>query len=64
MIARRPIDRLGYRGIEEVLDHPWLALSPKYEALFNEKGLISPFLPGDIELNYGSKMSELEPSED
>jgi hypothetical protein len=56
MIARRPIDRLGYNCIQDVLDHPWLALDPEQEVLFSNKLLIPPFIPGEIP--HSAKMAE------
>jgi hypothetical protein len=56
MIARRPIDRLGYNCIQDVLDHPWLALDPEQEVLFSNKLLIPPFIPGEIP--HSAKVAE------
>jgi serine/threonine protein kinase len=48
MIQRRVTDRLGYHGVEEVLDHPWLNLSDSENMLFNQKKIKAPFIPSRV----------------
>ena len=43
MIQRVPEKRLGYKGIQEVKDHMWLAQFPWKK--FQDKKLKSPFKP-------------------
>ncbi|KAL4497825.1 hypothetical protein ABPG72_000580 [Tetrahymena utriculariae] len=50
MIQRKPMNRLGINGPEEVKNHPWLRNFP-WQKLQN-KELDSPFVPQSIEDNY------------
>lgn len=43
LLRRRQEQRLGYRGIEEIKRHPWLAGFPWSKML--QKSLHSPFMP-------------------
>jgi len=43
MIQRKPINRLGVDGVEEVKNHPWLVNFPWDD--LEAKRLRSPFIP-------------------
>lgn len=43
MIQRKPQNRLGYNGINEIKDHPWLKFYP-WKDLYQKK-IESPFIP-------------------
>lgn len=50
MLQRNPEKRLGWNGIEEIKNHPWLA-DVDWRAI-KEKSLRSPYIPLSIEENY------------
>ncbi|EAR83938.2 Serine/Threonine kinase domain protein (macronuclear) [Tetrahymena thermophila SB210] len=50
MIQRKPMNRLGVNGPEEVKQHPWLKNFP-WEKLLNRQ-IDAPFVPQAIEENY------------
>ena len=52
MIQRKPVNRLGLNGPEEVKEHPWLKSFP-WDDLY-EKRIDSPFVPPD-EDNFDQK---------
>lgn len=52
MIQRKPRSRLGYNGINEIKEHPWLRLKASEEALFTKKKLVAPFVPDSLKENY------------
>ena len=43
MIQRKPVNRLGYNGIQEIKDHNWLRYYP-WKELYSKK-IESPFIP-------------------
>ena len=55
MLQRKPANRLGYTGILEIKEHPWLKYYP-WKDLF-EKNLESPFLPKNQD-NFDKKYCE------
>ena len=55
MVQRKPANRLGYNGINEIKDHPWLKYYP-WRDLY-EKKLEAPFLPKNLD-NYDKKYCE------
>ncbi len=55
MIQRKPINRLGYNGINEIKEHPWLKYYP-WKDLY-EKKLESPFMPKNMD-NFDKKYCE------
>lgn len=55
MLQRKPANRLGYNGISEIKDHPWLKYYP-WDDLY-EKKLEAPFLPKNLD-NYDKKYCE------
>ena len=52
MIQRKPQNRLGYNGINEIKEHPWLRFYP-WKELYTKK-LESPFCPKTQE-NFDKK---------
>lgn len=44
LIERKPNNRLGINGPDEVRNHPWIKNYP-WQNLYN-KELVAPFLPG------------------
>jgi len=50
LIQRKPINRLGYNGPDEVKNHPWFK-GVVWERLFN-KEIISPYIPLSIDDNF------------
>ena len=55
LIQRKPINRLGMNGPEEVKKHPWLKdLNWK---LIKTKKMVSPFIPNDDEDNFDIKLN-------
>ena len=52
LLIRKPEERLGYKGIEELRDHPWLRYYP-WSSL-KDKSLPSPFIPQSKD-NFDSK---------
>jgi len=55
MLQRKPVNRLGYNGISEIKEHPWLKYYP-WKDLF-EKKLEAPFVPKNID-NFDKKYCE------
>ena len=55
MLQRKPANRLGYNGICEIKDHPWLKYYP-WRDLY-EKKLEAPFMPKNLD-NYDKKYCE------
>lgn len=45
LIQRRVIHRLGYHGIDEILDHPWLNLTAEENLLLEQQRLQPVFVP-------------------
>lgn len=43
LLERKPINRLGLRGAQEVKEHPWFQDFP-WQDLY-EKKLVAPFIP-------------------
>ena len=52
MIQRKPINRLGVNGFEEVKNHPWLVNFPWDD--LEAKRLLAPFIPPKQD-NYDEK---------
>ena len=52
LLMRKPEERLGYKGIEELKDHPWLRYYP-WDSI-KDKSLPSPFVPQNKD-NFDSK---------
>ena len=55
MLQRKPINRLGYNGIKEIIEHPWLKYYP-WKDLY-EKKLEAPFSPKSMD-NFDKKYCE------
>ena len=55
MLQRKPVNRLGYNGINEIKDHPWLKYYP-WRDLY-EKNLEAPFSPKPQD-NFDKKYCE------
>ena len=55
MLQRKPVNRLGYNGITEIKDHPWLKYYP-WRDLY-EKNLEAPFVPKNND-NFDKKYCE------
>ena len=55
MLQRKPVNRLGYNGINEIKEHPWLKYYP-WKDLY-EKNLEAPFSPRSQD-NYDKKYCE------
>lgn len=55
MLQRKPVNRLGYNGINEIKDHPWVKYYP-WKDLY-EKNLEAPFVPKNID-NFDKKYCE------
>eukprot|EP01016_Furgasonia_blochmanni_P046005 TRINITY_DN6560_c0_g1_i2.p1 TRINITY_DN6560_c0_g1~~TRINITY_DN6560_c0_g1_i2.p1 ORF type:complete len:347 (+),score=9.39 TRINITY_DN6560_c0_g1_i2:283-1323(+) len=63
LLQRKPINRLGLNGPQEVRDHPWLKDFPWQK--LNEKEFESPFIPNGKEDNFDIKyVSSHDPSKD
>ena len=54
LLQRKPINRLGFNGPEELKTHPWLA-NIDWDSLLNKK-LRSPFIPNESEDNFDSRL--------
>ena len=52
MILRKPENRLGFNGVEEVKEHPWFK-KIDWQKLENKK-IAAPFLPASIEVDYNN----------
>jgi hypothetical protein len=61
MIQRKPVNRLGYHGFQEVMRHPWLQ-GVDWEQM-RQKTLTSPYIPG-LGDNYDSRMASQEWKDD
>ncbi|CAD8084293.1 unnamed protein product [Paramecium sonneborni] len=64
LIQRKPINRLGFKGPDEVKNHPWLRNFP-WTKLLN-KEIQSPYIPKEIDDNieYLNQISEDNESQD
>ncbi|CAD8179891.1 unnamed protein product [Paramecium pentaurelia] len=64
LIQRKPINRLGFKGPDEVKNHPWLRNFP-WQKLLN-KEIQSPYIPSEIDDNieYLNQISEDNESQD
>ncbi|CAD8117035.1 unnamed protein product [Paramecium sonneborni] len=64
LIQRKPINRLGFKGPDEVKNHPWLKNFP-WSKLLN-KEIQSPYIPKEIDDNieYLNQISEDNDSQD
>ncbi|CAD8106657.1 unnamed protein product [Paramecium sonneborni] len=64
LIQRKPANRLGFKGPEEVKNHPWLRNFP-WQKLLN-KEIESPYIPKQIDDNaeYLNQISEDNDSQD
>ena len=56
LLQRKPKKRLGYCGIKEIKDHPWMK-NIEWDIL-KEKKLEAPFIPPLSEQNYDKKYCE------
>ena len=54
LLQRKPLNRLGLNGPQEVRQHPWLAAFP-WDKLM-EKTLVAPFLPSQSEDNFDARL--------
>ncbi|CAD8133768.1 unnamed protein product [Paramecium octaurelia] len=61
LLQRKPQNRLGYSGSQEIKDHPWFAQFP-WDKLQN-KTLTPPFIPNATEDNFDQKQIILEDEE-
>jgi nitrogenase molybdenum-iron protein alpha/beta subunit len=50
MIQRHAKKRLGYNGINEILEHPWLKMDRAEQIDFRKKKTTSPITP--LQINY------------
>ena len=55
MLQRKPVNRLGYNGMNEIKEHPWLKYYP-WKDLY-EKNLDAPFLPKSLD-NFDKRYCE------
>ena len=55
MLQRKPVNRLGYNGINEIKEHPWLKYYP-WKDLY-EKKLDAPFMPKSLD-NFDKRYCE------
>jgi hypothetical protein len=55
MLQRKPVNRLGYNGIKEIKEHPWLKYYP-WKDLYDKK-LEAPFAPKSLD-NFDKKYCE------
>ena len=62
LIQRKPINRLGYNGPEEVKSHPWLC-DVDWKKLYG-KELVSPFIPNENQDNFDSRVLANDPWKD
>ncbi|CAD8191974.1 unnamed protein product [Paramecium octaurelia] len=64
LIQRKPVNRLGFKGPDEVKNHPWLRNFP-WQKLLN-KEIQSPYIPSEIDDNieYLNQISEDNESQD
>jgi serine/threonine protein kinase len=54
LIQRKPVNRLGLHGPEEVMAHPWLADFPFDELL--QKALPAPYIPNATQDNFDARL--------
>lgn len=52
MIQRDVRKRLGYSGISEIMEHPWLNFNRAEKAMFKSQLYESPIIPLEVNLNY------------
>jgi len=45
LIERKPVNRLGINGSDEIKNHPWIKNFPWYKLY--KKELLAPFIPGN-----------------
>jgi hypothetical protein len=48
MIQRKPRNRLGYNGINEIWEHPWLKFKGHEKIQFEKKIIRAPFIPNAL----------------
>lgn len=63
LIQRKVDHRLGFHGIDEILDHPWLNLSSREERLLSERKLKPIFVPSKFSDNFSTFRFNTEESE-
>jgi|JI6StandDraft_1071083.scaffolds.fasta_scaffold02160_9 hypothetical protein len=63
MIQRKPRNRLGYNGINEIKEHPWLKYKPEDQQKFSIKKLQAPFVPDPLKENYSKYTTDTEPND-
>ena len=56
LLQRRPKKRLGYKGVEEIKQHPWMK-NIKWDLLY-KKELEAPFIPPTNKENFDKKYCE------
>ena len=54
LIKRKPVNRLGLNGPEEVKNHPWLS-DVKWEKI-REKNFASPYKPNALQDNFDNRV--------
>ena len=57
LLQRKPINRLGYNGPDEIKTHPWIK-DMNWNGL-ESKRLVSPFIPNESEDNFDSRIQSL-----
>jgi hypothetical protein len=55
MLQRKPVNRLGYNGMNEIKEHPWLKYYP-WKDLYDKK-LEAPFMPKSLD-NFDKRYCE------
>ena len=58
LLQRKPKKRLGYNGVKEIKDHPWMS-DINWELLFQKK-LEAPYVPPSYKENFDKKYCEGE----
>lgn len=64
LIQRRVAYRLGYHGIDEILDHPWLNLSAQEDSLLMQQKLEPVFIPSARRNQFSKVMNSEENDEE
>lgn len=62
MLQRTARKRLGYNGISEIINHPWLMLKYEQRIAFLEKRLDSPIIP--LEISFNQSLQEITEPDD
>ena len=62
MIQRHSKKRLGYNGVDEIMNHPWLQMKQKNITEFYDRTMPSPIIP--LQINHHQSLQEYtEPDE-